>query len=184
MASSKIVLPSVILALRLVAMLLLAGSLALIITDKVDVRSDLFEGGRFVLKFKDIYTYRYVVAIAAIGCAYSLVQAPLAAVAIAKRKRVIGGTTNVALFLICADVIFLIAFATAAGASYWFSTDADRYIDELYPDSLTKANPDFKRLRQDLDMFFVRASAAALLMLLAAKCTAAVLVISVYALVK
>uniref|UniRef100_A0A8I6WMU0 CASP-like protein n=1 Tax=Hordeum vulgare subsp. vulgare TaxID=112509 RepID=A0A8I6WMU0_HORVV len=178
------VLPSVVLALRLVAMLLLAGSLALIVADNINVRSDLFEGGRFVLKFKDIYTYRYVVAIAAIGCAYSLVQAPLAAVAIARKKRVIGGTANVALFLICADMIFVIAIATAAGASFWFSIDADRYVDGLYPDSLTKANPDFNRLRQDLDMFFVRASGAAVLMLLAAKCMAAVLVISVYGLVK
>lgn len=58
MASSKIVLPSVVLALRLVVILLLAGSLALIVTDNVDVRSDIFDGGRFALKFKDIYTYR------------------------------------------------------------------------------------------------------------------------------
>jgi hypothetical protein len=59
MASSKsIVLPAIVLVLRLVAVLLLAGSLALIVTDKVDLRSDIFDGGRFTLKFKDIYTYR------------------------------------------------------------------------------------------------------------------------------
>jgi hypothetical protein len=43
--------------------------------------------------------------IAVVGCAYILLQIPLAVVAIATRKRVIGGKANVALFLICADVV-------------------------------------------------------------------------------
>jgi hypothetical protein len=58
MASSKIVPPSAVLALRLLALGLLAGSIALILTDKVNVVSDLLLGGKYAVTFKDIYSYR------------------------------------------------------------------------------------------------------------------------------
>jgi hypothetical protein len=58
MASSKAVLPSVVLVLRLLALGLLAGSIALIVTDKVKVNSVFLVGGNFTLSFKDVYSYR------------------------------------------------------------------------------------------------------------------------------
>lgn len=58
----------------------------------------------FITK-NNLVCYRYVLAIAVIGCAYSLMQAPLAAITIAAKKRVIGGTANVALLLVCVDVV-------------------------------------------------------------------------------
>ncbi|EMS46076.1 hypothetical protein TRIUR3_27361 [Triticum urartu] len=59
MASSKsIVLPAVVLALRLLAVALLAGSLSLVVTE-TDINSD-FTVWRIPinLRFMDVYTYR------------------------------------------------------------------------------------------------------------------------------
>ncbi|KAK1686755.1 hypothetical protein QYE76_047603 [Lolium multiflorum] len=186
MVSSKAVLPSVVLVLRLLALGLLAGSIALIVTDKVKVNSVFLVGGNFTLSFKDVYSYRYVLGIAAVGCAYTLLHIPLAAITIATRKRLIGGKANVALFLICADLVFAIAFATGAGACFGVSYDLKRYTDEVHDtlDSATKARSDIIEIYHDLDRFYVHGYAAASLMLAAAKCIAVVIVISVYAIVK
>ncbi|PNT63482.1 CASP-like protein 4D1 [Brachypodium distachyon] len=185
MASSKITFPSVVLALRLLALALLAGSIALIVTNKVSV--DLVDVEIFSLSFKDIYAYRYVLGIAVVGCAYTLLQIPLAGVAIAKRSKVIGGTANVALFLICADVVISVALATGAGACFGLSYDAKRFFDGQYDEQLdgaTKARADYSKLLRDVDRFFVHGYAAAVLVLLAAKSVAAVVLITVYALIK
>jgi hypothetical protein len=59
-------------------------------------------------------------------------------------------------------------------------------VDELQvPDGTTKAFADvMKLIYHDLERFFVRGYVAAALMMTAAKCMAAVIVISVYAIVK
>ncbi|KAE8772667.1 CASP-like protein [Hordeum vulgare] len=187
-SSKNVVLPAVILALRLLALAGLVASLVFIVTDpQVHSNITLVDDNKPIsLRFKDVYTYRYVLAIAVIGCAYSLVQVPLAALTIAAKNKVIGRTANVALFLICIDVIFAIVFATAAGACYGFSHDAKRFVDGVFNDvdRLNLTDTDSIKLHNDLDMFFIRAYVAAGFMLLACKCTAVVIVLSAIALVK
>ncbi|KAL6842957.1 hypothetical protein ACP4OV_027270 [Aristida adscensionis] len=100
---SKTALPCTVLALRLLALALLVASLALITTDKLSIE---LLGGLATLRytFKDVYAYRYLLGVAVVGCAYTLLQLPFAAVSIARRKRVIGGTEGVALLLVSAEV--------------------------------------------------------------------------------
>uniref|UniRef100_A0A0E0MG87 CASP-like protein n=1 Tax=Oryza punctata TaxID=4537 RepID=A0A0E0MG87_ORYPU len=102
-SSSRTALPSAVLALRLLTLALLAASLGVIAADKLTLD---FGDGLPPLKitFKDVYAYRYVLAIAVIGCAYTLLQIPFVAISIAKRKRMIGSSEDLALFLIFADV--------------------------------------------------------------------------------
>uniref|UniRef100_J3N8Y9 CASP-like protein n=1 Tax=Oryza brachyantha TaxID=4533 RepID=J3N8Y9_ORYBR len=98
-SSSRTALLSAVLALRLLTLALLAASLAVIAADKFAVDDD------HKFTFKDVYAYRYVLAVAVVGCVYTLIQIPFAAVGIARRKGMIGGSEDVALFLVCADVV-------------------------------------------------------------------------------
>ncbi|KAF0907432.1 hypothetical protein E2562_017369 [Oryza meyeriana var. granulata] len=165
MASSKTALPSAVLALRLLTLALLAASLAVIAADEFAVDDDE------KLTFKFFYAYRYLLAIAVIGCAYSLLQIPFAAVSIARRKRMIGDSEGVALFLICADVVFSLLMATGAAAGFGFTYD----IKRLFGGS---------SLHGGLAKYFNLAYVSAGLMLLAAACMALMIMLSVYSLVR
>lgn len=163
MASRTVVLPSAVLILRLLTLGVLAASLALIAADKLNVDSDPPQK----YTFRDVYAYRYVLAVAVIGCAYTLLQLPLAAVSIAR------GTVAVALVLVLADVVFALLLATGAAAGFGFTYDVKRYLDGLFDDTA-----------RDMDRFFELAYASAGLMLAAAACMALVIMLSVYSLAK
>jgi hypothetical protein len=163
MASRTVVLPSAVLILRLLTLGVLAASLALIAADKLNVDSDPPQK----YTFRDVYAYRYVLAVAVIGCAYTLLQLPLAAVSIAR------GTVAVALVLVLADVVFALLLATGAAAGFGFTYDVKRYLDGLFDDT-----------DRDMDRFFELAYASAGLMLAAAACMALVIMLSVYSLAK
>ncbi|KAJ1275822.1 hypothetical protein BS78_05G165900 [Paspalum vaginatum] len=178
MASRTTAVPSAVLALRLLTLALLAASLALIAADKLNVDSDPPQK----YTFKDIHAYRYVLAVAVIGCAYTLLQLPFAAVSVARRKRVVGGTDDVALFLVSADVVFAMLLAAGAAAGFGFTYDVKRYFDGVFRD--TVQTPEVGRLHLDVDRFFDMAYASAGLMLAAAACTALMAMLSVYSLVE
>ncbi|KAL6842895.1 hypothetical protein ACP4OV_027208 [Aristida adscensionis] len=173
--ATKTVLPAAVLALRLLTLALLAASLAVIAADKLTI--DLGDGEapqRYT--FKDVHAYRYLLAVAVIGCAYTLLQLLVAAVSVARGKRAIGGgTKGVALLLVCADVVFALLLATGAAAGLGFTYDVMHVVD---PSSA----PDSK-LHRDLDRFFMMANASAGLMLVAAACVALMVMLSVYGLV-
>lgn len=63
---------------------------------------------------------RYVLAVAVIGCAYTLLQLPFAAVSIARGKSAAnvdgGGGVAAALVLVFADVVLVLLLATGAAA--------------------------------------------------------------------
>jgi hypothetical protein len=172
MASRTVVLPSAVLILRLLTLGVLAASLALIAADKLNVDSDPPQK----YTFRDVYAYRYVLAVAVIGCAYTLLQLPLAAVSIAR------GTVAVALVLVLADVVFALLLATGAAAGFGFTYDVKRYLDGLFDD--TVRTPEDDKLHRDMDRFFELAYASAGLMLAAAACMALVIMLSVYSLAK
>lgn len=55
-SSSKIAFPSVVLALRLLVLAVLAGSIVLIVTKKVNVTFP--SGDTFSFSFEDVYSYK------------------------------------------------------------------------------------------------------------------------------
>ncbi|PAN43006.1 hypothetical protein PAHAL_8G203600 [Panicum hallii] len=112
------------LVLRVITLGLLTASLAILAAARVH-RDAVYFGGvllqpSYDFTFKDRYTYRYVFSVATIGCAYTLLLVPLAAV-VAVQGRGIGGTSFVR-FLIFTDVVFCALFSTggAAGLGYVF----------------------------------------------------------------
>ncbi|CAD6253604.1 unnamed protein product [Miscanthus lutarioriparius] len=155
MASRTVLVPSAVLILRLLALGLLAASLALIAADRLNVDSDPPQK----------YTFRNVYA-------YS----------IARGKRSIGGTVAVALVLVLADVVFALLLATGAAAGFGFTYDVKRYLDGLFDDIIR--TPEVDKLHRDMDRLFELAYASAGLMLAAAACMALVIMLSVYSLAK
>ncbi|XP_039822805.1 CASP-like protein 4D1 [Panicum virgatum] len=165
-------LPSAMLILRLLTLVLLVASLALIAADKLKVDGDPPQQ----FTFKDVHAYRYVLAVAVVGCAYTLLHLTFAAVGVARRKRLVGGgggsgSEDVALLLVVPDVAFALLLAAGAAAGLGFTHDVKRYFDGVV-------------LHRDVDRFFDLAYASAGLMLAAAACTALMIIPSVYSLVK
>ncbi|CAN6363124.1 unnamed protein product [Urochloa humidicola] len=187
--ASKSALPSAaILILRLLTLALLAASLALIAADKLTV-----DGGDPPQKFtfRDVHAYRYLLAVAVVGCAYTLLlQLPLAAAAVARRNKRLagagaGGEDVTALLLTFADVAFALLLAAGAAAGLGFTHDVKRYFDGVvFVSGGGGGSPEVDRLHRDVDRFFDMAYASAGLMVAAAACTAVIVVISVYSLVK
>lgn len=180
MASTTAALPAAVLILRLLTLALLAASLAVIATDKLTIEGDAGDPPQKVT-FKDVYAYRYVLAVAVIGCAYTLLQLPFAAVAIARRKPLVGEGVA-ALLLVFADVAFALLLAAGAAAGLGFTHDVKHYFDGVLDG--TDGSPELARLNRDVDRFFNLAYVSAGLMLAAAVCTALIIMLSVHALVK
>ncbi|TVU24747.1 hypothetical protein EJB05_27201, partial [Eragrostis curvula] len=163
--------PSAVLVLRLVTLALLAASLAIIAADKITDNTDP-ESPPQKITFKDVYAYRYLLAVAVIGCAYTLLQIPFAAVSIARRKRVVGGSDDVALLLLFADV---------AAAGFGLTYDAKKFFDGFFDGVQT---PAFQQLLRDVNRFFTLAFVSSGLMLAAAACVGLMVMVSAYSLVK
>ncbi|CAL4992698.1 unnamed protein product [Urochloa decumbens] len=187
--ASKTSLPSAsILILRLLTLAFLTASLAIITADKLTVVDDGDDPPQR-LTFKDVHAYRYLLAVAVIGCAYTLLlQLPLAAAAVARRSKRLatsaGGDDDVVLLLALADVAFAMMLVAGAAAGLGFTHDVKRYFDRVVFAGDGGGWPEVdRRLHRDIDRFFDMAYASAGLMLAAAACTAVVVVISVYSLV-
>lgn len=130
----------------------------------------------------DAWKIRYVLAVAVIGCAYTLLQLPFAAVSIARGKRTIGGTVAVALVLVFADVVFALLLATGAAAGFGFTYDVKRNLDRLFDNAA--GTPEADKAHRDMDRFFEMAYASAGLLLVAAAVMSLITMLSVYSLAK
>lgn len=125
---------------------------------------------------------RYVLAVAVIGCAYTLLQLPFAAVSIARGKSANvggGGGVAAALVLVLADVVLVLLLATGAAAGFGFTSDVKRLLNGLFDDT-----NGLDQVQLKVDRFFDLASASAGLMLAAAVSMALVVMLSVYSLAK
>ncbi|CAO2038151.1 unnamed protein product [Urochloa humidicola] len=184
MASNKSALPSAaILILRLLTLALLTTSLAIIAADKLTADGDPPQ--RFT--FRDVHAYRYLLAVAVVGCAYTLLlQLLLAAIAVARRNKQPAGGEDVAALVLAlfADVAFAMLLAAGAAAGLGFTHDVKRYFDGVVFGGGGGSSPEVERLHHDVDRFFDMAYASAGLMAASAACTAVIIVISVYSLVK
>ncbi|MCD7456686.1 hypothetical protein HAX54_032742 [Datura stramonium] len=108
MASSRAIINS-ILALRILTLLLCAASLALIVLTTLR--------GSIKSEFRGIKSYRYVLAAAAGGILYSLIQLPFAIYHAIKKKRLIKGKF-LPMFDFYGDKV--IAFLLASGVGLGF----------------------------------------------------------------
>nr|CAB3490000.1 unnamed protein product [Digitaria exilis] len=94
---------------------------------------------------------------------------------------------TVALVVVLVDVVFTMTLAMGAAAGLGFTNDAKRYVDKVLfggDDGGDNGSPELDRIHGDADSFFDLAYASSGLMLAAAACTARMIMISVYSLVK
>ena len=98
-------------ATRVLALLFIAASVAIIATAKVRVQDPFFDEPD--ITFRDFYAYRYVLAAGVIGCAYNLLAISFSAINVAARKKMVGGSEGGTVLLICADVVSTNSNSTA-----------------------------------------------------------------------
>ncbi|XP_062182128.1 CASP-like protein 4D1 [Phragmites australis] len=124
MASSERALAVAALLLRVLTLLLLIASLIIIATDKIySPFTDVEDPPN--MTFRDFYAYRYVLSVAVIGCAYTLLVIPFAAIHVSQGKRI--GHSRATSFLIFTDVVCAVLIATGAAAGLGLTVEFQRY---------------------------------------------------------
>ncbi|PAN43008.1 hypothetical protein PAHAL_8G203800 [Panicum hallii] len=141
------------LVLRIITLGLLAASLAVIASlartqydvGHVDIIGDydafsyivgVAPRELFGVNFQDLYTFRYVLSVAAIGCAYTLILIPLAIMSVVKGKRF--GSTSAARILIFTDVVFCALFTSGGAAGLGLVVDNQRINGKYFDHGLRK----------------------------------------------
>ncbi|KAF8694496.1 hypothetical protein HU200_038241 [Digitaria exilis] len=114
--------------------------------------------------FQDLYTFRYVLSVAAIGCAYTLMLFPLAIIAIVQGRRV--GGTSAARFLIFTDIVVCALLTSGGAAGLGLVVDDQRRHRHLFDSAQKK--------------FYTFFDASCGLLLAAAVCTVIIIMVSVY----
>nr|GMD35679.1 CASP-like protein 4D1 [Ipomoea batatas] len=152
--ASKIILYSILL-LRIFTLMLLAASIALTITNN-------FKAAGTKVKFSDVKSYRYILAMGAAGALYTLIQLPFAMYHAVKEKRMIRGK-----FLPNFDFYGdkVISFLLASGVGVGFSTSVElkdtigSFVDSfeflLAKDNLISFDG-IEEFRRELNKFFDR----------------------------
>ncbi|TKW01123.1 hypothetical protein SEVIR_8G157800v4 [Setaria viridis] len=113
MAFSERALAAASLLLRVLTLLLLVASIIIIVTNKIYAPfTDVVDPPN--ITFRDFYAYRYLLSAAVIGCAYTLLVLPFAAIHVAQGRK-IGRGRGLAL-LIFTDVVLAVLIATGAAA--------------------------------------------------------------------
>ncbi|BAU02640.1 hypothetical protein LR48_Vigan10g041900 [Vigna angularis] len=121
-----------ILALRIVALATSAASMALLVTNTYK-----FQDGAEV-KYQDFYSYSLVVAIAAISCAYSIVQLPFAVYYAIRHMRLINNGF-LPKFDLYADQVISMCLGGAIGGGFALSVELKKFIEDS-----VEASDDFK----------------------------------------
>ncbi|XP_021317779.1 CASP-like protein 4D1 [Sorghum bicolor] len=115
------------------------------------------------MSFQDLYTYRYVLSVAAIGCAYTLVLISVAAIAVVQGQRI--GGTGFAWFLIFMDVVLCALLTSGGAAGLGLVVDNQRINGKSFDSGHRK--------------FYTSFDASCGLLLAAAVCTVVMIMISV-----
>ncbi|TKY44856.1 CASP protein PIMP1 [Spatholobus suberectus] len=131
------------LVLRIVALATAAATMALLVTNNY-----AFDNGA-ELKYQDFTTYSLVVAIAAIACAYCIVQLPFAIYYAIRQKRLISNGF-LQEFDFYGDKVTSLLLATGMGASFALSVELKKFIDDP---SKISASDDYK---STYDKIFIR----------------------------
>ncbi|XP_058106962.1 CASP-like protein 4D1 [Magnolia sinica] len=159
------------LTLRLLALGLLAASVAVLATDRVT-----FDDGTKAT-FKDIVAYRFVISTGAIGFAYALFQIPFAVYHVSTGKQMI---RNECLpeFDFYGDKIIAFLLATGVGAGFAVSFEFKKLIRDFIDSFERLGVPGLTESESKLDKFLDRANIATGLLFLAFLCMAALSVLS------
>ncbi|CAL9206525.1 CASP-like protein 4D1 [Musa acuminata AAA Group] len=179
MASSTKAGSITVLALRVFVFLFLLVSLVVIATDTVTVPDPDpdSESETTTLGFKDIIAYRYVFSVAVIGCVYTLLQLPFAALNIIRGKKFIGRNTFPLYIFI--DLVFSLLFASGVGAGFGITVDLKRYLDKAFRGDDGESS-DTNDIDKALDLVHVSTG----FVLVATVCMAFIILTSTFALAK
>ncbi|BFG33252.1 hypothetical protein CerSpe_195260 [Prunus speciosa] len=171
MASKSI--PASILVLRIVTLLALVASVVVLVTDHFTLQDGTQQ------HFQDIHAYRFVLATAAIGAAYTLIQLPFDIYYACTRKRLIRNGCMPE-FDFYADKLVSLVLASGVGAGFGVGFEFKRVLNDLFllllalgedPVSLDEEQS------KDND-FFNRANIATGVLLVGAICMAVISVLS------
>ncbi|XP_009777608.1 CASP-like protein 4D1 [Nicotiana tabacum] len=123
MATSKRTIINSIAVLRILTLASCAAALALIVTNNFKLDGDK-------TKFSDIKGFRYVLAAAAGGVLYSLIQLPFALYYAVKEKRLIKGDF-LPMFDFYGDKVIAFFLASGVGVGFGVSIELKKFIDQL-----------------------------------------------------
>ncbi|KAK3118994.1 hypothetical protein QOZ80_9BG0712090 [Eleusine coracana subsp. coracana] len=151
------------LLLRAFTLLLLVAALIIIATDKIYGFIDVEDPPNFT--FRDLHALRYVLSVSVIGCAYTILVIPFAAIHVAREKRI--GRTGSTLFLIFTDAVFAVLIGTGAAAGLGQVAEFQRFVPHD---------------GSDLDNFYILVDTSCGFMLAGVVCMVATLMISAHSL--
>ncbi|XP_015068938.1 CASP-like protein 4D1 [Solanum pennellii] len=123
MATSKRIIINSIVVLRILTLSACAAAGVLIVTNNFKLDGDK-------TKFSDIKGYRYVLAAAAGGVLYSLIQLPFALYQAVKEKRLINGQF-LPMFDFYGDKVIAFFLASGVGVGFGVSIELKLLIDQL-----------------------------------------------------
>ncbi|XP_030512567.1 CASP-like protein 4D1 [Rhodamnia argentea] len=155
-----------ILALRLLTLVFLVISVAVLTADTANLQLDLTTEVK--VRFWDVYTYRYMLGTIVVGAAYTLIQIARTLCRISKGNQPITSDAS-ALFDFFADKIASYVLATGSAAGFGATKDLKLF---------------FEGTVLAFDKFFDKGYAAASLLLLAFVCAALLSIVSSFALPK
>ncbi|XP_044466492.1 CASP-like protein 4D1 [Mangifera indica] len=157
---------------RILALLLSVGCIVVLVTDTVK-----FSDGSKTT-FKDVMTYRYVLATAAFGGAYSLLQLPFAIYYACTDKRLIRGR-YLPEFDFHGDKIVSFLLASGVGAAFAVTYELKSFVDNFLETIISLGFlEDTVALKSGADKFLNRIYIAASLLLGAFVCMALLSVLS------
>ncbi|TXG57008.1 hypothetical protein EZV62_018321 [Acer yangbiense] len=182
MASSKAGLVSIVL-LRFMTLAALAGSIVVLFLDKLT----LDDGSKFT--FKDIIAYRYVLATAAVGFVYTIIQIPFAIYHAIKEKRVFKNqflpefdfyADKVCLFVFFFFLRGMVAFllATGVGAGFALTFELKKFVKDFFDSIKNLGIPGIDESDSALNKFLDKALFATGLLFLGFLCMAVLSIFS------
>ncbi|KAJ1438628.1 Casparian strip membrane protein domain [Sesbania bispinosa] len=134
------------LVLRIVTLAASAVTVALLVTNNVK-----FDDGS-KLKFQDLTSYRYVLAVAAIAGAYCILQLPFAIYYAVKQKRLIKNGI-LPEFDFYGDKVISLLLASAIGVGFAVSVEFKEFFDDIFDGAgVSKNDP----TRSTNDKYFIR----------------------------
>ncbi|KAI4352074.1 hypothetical protein L6164_006360 [Bauhinia variegata] len=154
--------------LRIITLAASAATVALLVTNNVE-----FEDGEKI-KFKDVIAYRFVLSVAVIAAAYTLVQLPLASFYALKQKRLIRNA-HLSEFDFYGDKVISLLLASGVGAGIAVSYEFKKVVNEVLGESGVRKSDDARStFNKFVDMGIIASSVLALALL----CMALVSVLS------
>ncbi|KAI3453218.1 hypothetical protein Pfo_009881 [Paulownia fortunei] len=164
-STSSSLMPMIALIVRLITLASLIVSTSLLASNSTTVRS--YYNVEVIVHFNDIYAYRYALATAVIGLAYTLLRLPFSIHQVRSGKSLVNHASLI-VFEFLGDKVVLSLLATGVGAAFGATLDLKTNMDEL-EDALEEylAITRFSLLRSKLDDFFNRAYIPAIFLLIA-----------------